>query len=260
VRGHQDRARHEETASRTWARPPHCLPRKNPSIRSPRPLLHRVELWQNETFCFSGIDRSIANLPAGSAWVSQLCGRLDTSAAELSPKTETARTIAACAIGMPFRTFWWPWMHSGQRSLRPYVGLIGASGGAASLRRLERRRVSIDARRGGIERGSPYSSKTNPVWHAIKTPQPASLLREPIQRLRRSGAAIHRRARLPPRARRVPGRASRLPLYGPKSRKPSMPTLKALWAHRAHTSPRSSWPLRRIGRIRRTLHPGQVGH
>jgi hypothetical protein len=35
----------------------------------------------------------------------------------LSPKTETARTIAACTIGMPFRTFWWSWMYSGQRRL-----------------------------------------------------------------------------------------------------------------------------------------------
>jgi hypothetical protein len=42
VSGHQDRARHEEIASRTRPRPHHCIPRR----------LRRAELWQNETFSF----------------------------------------------------------------------------------------------------------------------------------------------------------------------------------------------------------------
>jgi hypothetical protein len=51
VSGHQDRARHEETAIRTWACPHHRIPQNNP-IDGPRRLLRRAKLWQNETFCF----------------------------------------------------------------------------------------------------------------------------------------------------------------------------------------------------------------
>jgi hypothetical protein len=80
--------------------------------------------------------RNCVNSPGGTAWVEQKpCTELGTSdrtwanpaavwapAARvdnprLSPRTETARTVAACTIGMPFRAFWWSWMYSGQRRL-----------------------------------------------------------------------------------------------------------------------------------------------
>jgi hypothetical protein len=99
VSGHQDCARHEETAGRIRPRADHCPPRTNAYIRIPLPRLCGAEMWQNETFCFSCLDR-------------QPCGRL-------RPALQACRSVLIVITDILGPVT--PW---------PYVGLIGASDGA----------------------------------------------------------------------------------------------------------------------------------
>jgi hypothetical protein len=55
----------------------------------------------------------------------------------LSPKSETAGTIAACTIGMPFRTFWSSWMDSARDSVTLCRTYRRIRWGASVIRSLE---------------------------------------------------------------------------------------------------------------------------
>jgi hypothetical protein len=76
-----------------------------------------------------------------------MCGRLppERTSQVYLPRPKQHGRLRLAARACRFALFWWSWMNSGQRRLRPYAGLIDASGGA---RQFGAAAGSIDSRPG----------------------------------------------------------------------------------------------------------------